>query len=377
MNLADVQGTTMVKQTVFDVTDKGEREIRVFMVNISGDAKLILPLFGNGYTLVEVAAKLPPSARAGFDKAVDKLLEAGYITAQIGVHPAVEKIQATPSPVPRSSFMHSVDEHLDLDFTGSYPVFTPDLSVSPQAKVPSGNLAIESADTRRLAEESAARIIAEQEASKARAENEALEHEIEIRSQQLASCKIEQFEQDMNNTITLMVEHALLQSEQEKLESQQEMVESARLSPMYESMRELAFFKDFSAAELAEVLHIGVWYEKEKHELIMQVGSVANSFFVLMSGSAAVLRQTKLIGSVENGESFGDGSYLMGEHTTHYANVIAKSHVEFLEFSTVELEKSSLEVRYQFARALARSQTRRFRRANEMIMSLLADKSHE
>lgn len=221
--------------------------------------------------------------------------------------------------------------------------------------------------------ETAARLQAEQEASRARAEAEKLKGEIESRSRQLASSKIQEMEQEINNTFTLMVEHELLQAEQDKVQHQQQMIEAARLSPIFEPMRELDFFRDFSLAELAEVLHIGAWAEREGNAVLLQTGSDTSAFFVLMDGQAAVLREGKLIGSIEAGESFGEGFYLMGEPASHYASVVANSHVEYLEFATEPLESASLEVRYQLARALARSQTRRFRRANELIGSLRAE----
>lgn len=335
----------MNQQLVYEVTEAGQREIRAFMVHVSGDAKLILPLFGSGYSLAEVSAKLPPSAIAGFDKAVEKLHTAGLIALQVGAHPAVAKVlTAVSPPIPRQP--KSAD-HFDLDFTGSYPVFTPDSAENIQPEAQASSTEVE------------------------------LEQAIESRSQQLATSKIQQMEQEMDNTITLMVEHALLQSEHEKWDKQQKMVEAARLSPMFESMRKLLFFKDFSEVELAEVLHIAVWAEKAKHEVVLQVGCQTRSFFVMIKGTAAILRSAKLIGVVEAGESFGDGFYLMGEQAIHYASVISTSHVEYLEFLTEPLEAASLEVRYQFARALARSQTRRFRRANEQLLNLLTEKSHE
>lgn len=225
--------------------------------------------------------------------------------------------------------------------------------------------------------ETAARLQAEQEAIKARTEAETLKREMECRSQQLAASKMIELEQDLNNSFTLIVEHELLQSEQDKVKRQQQRLEAARLSPMFEPMRELAFFKNFSLYELAEVLHIGVWAEKKKHQVLLQEESQTSSFFVMMKGEAAVLKQSRLIGTVASGESFGDGFYLMGERATHYASVVASSPVEYLEFTTEPLKTASLEVRYQLALALARSQTCRFRRANERIVNLLTDKAHE
>ena len=55
----------MFKQLVFELTEKGEREIRLCMLSLSGDAQLILPLFGKGSTVDEVEAMLPPLVRSG------------------------------------------------------------------------------------------------------------------------------------------------------------------------------------------------------------------------------------------------------------------------------------------------------------------------
>lgn len=357
MSFSEFEGAGVDNQAVFDVTDKGEREIRSLMVNVLGDAKFVLPLFGKGLNLAEILLKLPPSACASFDNTVNKLLESGYIALAT---------QASIQQYARNR--RAGDDQACLDFTGRHLSATPDMAMD----VAAGKQAETDAHTEALA-----RRIAEQELLKVRAETETLKQEIESRSQKLASSKINQFEQDMNHTISMMVEHELFRVEEEKQARQQEMVETARLSPMYELLRELAFFRDFNAAELAEVLHIAVWSEMEKHQVILQVGCQTRSFFVMMNGSAAVLRNSRMIGVVESGESFGDGFYLMGEQPNHYASVISTSHVEYLEFLTEPLEAASLEVRYQFARALARSQTTRFRRANEQLVNLLTDKTHD
>lgn len=376
----------MFKQAVFDITEKGRRELclppdnvsweNTSGGNISGDARLILPLFGNGLTFAKVVAKLPSGARAGCEAVVNKLIEKGYIARHVAmrrvgilIHPKQARRLATPAG----------DAISNLDFTGSNLAVTavpqepiemkPDDEVRPDDQ---RDAACELAETRAHAGDDA-HVMAEQEVLKAGAEARVMEQEIESRSQKLASDKIEQFEQGMNNTIALMVEQALLQAEQEKLPGQLEMVEAARSSPMFGMLRELSFFKDFSAAELAEVLPIGVWHEREKNQAVVREGDAANSFFVMMSGSAGVLKRERLIYLLRRGGSFGELAYLQGEQATHNADVIAKSHIEFLEFSTGKLGQSSLEVRFQFATAFAYSQTRHLVRANKQIVNLLTD----
>lgn len=219
-----------------------------------------------------------------------------------------------------------------------------------------------------------ARIKAEQEVIHAHAVISDLKLEMERRSHELASEKIKQMEQEMNLTISMMVEHALTQNEQEKLSKQKEMVESARLSPMYEALRELAFFKGFLDEELAEVLHVGIWHEKQKDEIILREGDHAGPFFVMLNGVANVIKRNRLIGQIRSGESFGEFAYIMGEQGVRHNDVVAKTQVEFMEFATERLDNASLEVRYKLAAAFAECQTRRLLRADELIVQLLADK---
>lgn len=313
---------------------------------MSGDARLILPLFGNGMTLVEVADKLPPSARAGCDATIKGLLSAGYIAQRADVRSPVGHVdnavavmvgrRAEPAP-------QAPDQAEPcLDFTRKSPAFH---------EVTTG-----------------ADALPNQFGSP-----EAMREEIESRSQRLASERISQYEQEMSNSLAQMAGYELLQAEQEKLARQNKMVETARLSPVYETLRGLEFFRDFSETDMAEVLKIGVWSEREEHEFLLHEDDQAESFYVLISGMAGLFKRDRLIGLVQGGESFGEFSLRKDEEATHHADVISRSHVEFMGFSHERLGQTSLEVRLQFAAAFSRCQTRRLVCANEQIVNFLAD----
>lgn len=244
----------MFTQLVFELTEKGEREIRLCMLSLSGDAQLILPLFGKSSTIDEVVAMLPPIVRSGVSGIVSQLLAAGYIVQQEAIRSDARAYTMMP----------------DIDF-------------------------------------------------------------------------------------------------------QADSGESSSLT-MLETLRELAFFNKFTAAELSEVACIVLWHEREKNQLILREGEAVNSFFVLLNGAAAVLKEQSPIGLIQQGESFGEFAYIMGEQARHTADVIAKSYVEFLEFPADKLKLATPQVRLQFASAFARIQTQRLISANEQIVSLLADK---
>lgn len=253
----------MFEQLVFGLTEKGEREIRLCMLSLSGDAQLVLPLFGKNSTVDEVVAMLPPIVRSSVAEIVGQLLAAGYIVQQEVVRSDVAEIK----PAPRD--------------------------------------------------------------------------------------RVE-----------------LTQSEQTFCET----VATSNSGTMLETLRELAFFNDFTAAELSEVSDIVLWHEREKNQLILREGEAVDSFFVLLNGAAAVLKDQSPVGVIQQGESFGEFAYIMGEQARHTADVIAKSYVEFLEFPADKLKLATPPVRFQFASAFARIQTQRLMSANEQIVSLLADK---
>ena len=179
---------------------------------------------------------------------------------------------------------------------------------------------------------------------------------------------------EINHTLRVMVEQALLHAEPEKPCGGRAAVATSSSVTMLETLRELAFFNAFTAAELSEVAYIVLWHEREKNQLILREGEAVNSFFVLLNGAAAVLKEQSPIGLIQQGESFGEFAYIMGEQARHTADVIAKSYVEFLEFPADKLELATPQVRLQFASAFARIQTQRLICANEQIVSLLANK---
>ncbi|MDO8351584.1 MAG: cyclic nucleotide-binding domain-containing protein [Gallionella sp.] len=254
-----LKGDTVFKQLVFGLTEKGEREIRLCMLSLSGDAQLILPLFGKSSTVDEVVDMLPPIVRSGVTGVVSQLLAAGYIVQQ-------EAIRSDARAQGEACYAVM----LDIDF---------------------------------------------------------------------------QADSGASSSLTML-----------------------------ETLRELAFFNAFTAAELSEVARIVLWHEREKNQLILREGEAVNSFFVLLNGAAAVLKEQSPIGLIQQGESFGEFAYIMGEQARRTADVIAKSYVEFLEFPADKLKLATPQVRLQFASAFARIQTQRLISANEQIVSLLADK---
>lgn len=334
----------LLDQTVFELTEKGRRGLTAG-VGLTGDARIILPMFGKGLTVVEVAEKLPPSVRACCVATVRNLLAEGYI-AESGDAVAVVQQPELAEPVGQQTVSQPAVTVVDddgLDFTGKFQ--TPD-PVTPE-------------------EERTLKLISK----------EKLEEEIEARAQALALEKFKHLEHEMSNALVKMDEQERIRQEQESQANQHRMVESARLSPLFDGLRASSYFADFSDAELAEVLHIGVWHEHGEHEVLFSEGDPSDSFYVMLKGLAGVFKRERLIGLIQAGDSFGEISFLSGEGSVHHADVVTRTHVEYMEFENDRLETLSLGAQLHFTAAFARCQTRRLIYANEQIANLLTSEN--
>lgn len=340
----------MLDQTVFELTEKGRCGL-AGGVGLSGDARIILPLFGQGLAVAELAEKLPPSVRACCVGTVRNLLADGYIVAAsqsdqpgqpahpvTGSAPAHSSAMPQPAPPPAAQSAVTVVEDDGLDFTGKFHTPVPESE-----------------------EEQTMRLI-----SKA-----SLASEIEARAQQLAQEKIRLYEIEMSNSLAELAGQDELRREREAQAAQRKMVESAQLSPLYEGLRTSSFFADFSDAELAEVLHVGVWHEAGEQEVLFSEGDTALSFYVMLKGLAGVFKRNRLIGLIQAGDSFGEIALLSGSGSVHHADVVSRAPVEYMEFDNAMLKSLSPGGQLRFAAAFSRCQTRRLAAANEQIINLL------
>jgi hypothetical protein len=122
-------------------------------------------------------------------------------------------------------------------------------------------------------------------------------------------------------------------------------------SEKFEMLRSLAFFAEFSDAELWEVLKIGSWQSFPPGITIMREGEAGDFFCVIVSGEVRVSRHGKLIASLEAGECVGEMAYLSKKHKQRGANVEAVGEVQVINIRTADLELASESCRYRFEKA--------------------------
>jgi serine/threonine protein kinase len=127
-------------------------------------------------------------------------------------------------------------------------------------------------------------------------------------------------------------------------------------------LRTLKFFHDFSQSEILEVLRASTWQDYEEGEEIVKEGEMDDRFYVIVSGSVAVMRAGNLVGQLEAGDCFGETSYVRG--AKRLATIKALSGVTLMKVSSTLLEQSSAACQLRFNKVFLRSLISRLQSAS-------------
>jgi serine/threonine protein kinase len=111
-------------------------------------------------------------------------------------------------------------------------------------------------------------------------------------------------------------------------------------------VRDLAFFNDFSDAEVWEVINASNWLEFEPGDQIISEGDVDNSFYVIISGTVGVTRGSRQVHELGAGDCFGEMGVIAGKERT--ASIVAKTRVTALMIRASLIERSSLHCQLRF-----------------------------
>ncbi len=127
----------------------------------------------------------------------------------------------------------------------------------------------------------------------------------------------------------------------------------------------LRFFRDFSEAEVGEVLRAGVWSTYRPGDVIVQEGAREHAFYVLVSGDVAVTKEGKEIGKLERGDCFGEMGYLT--RAPRSATVVARTATACLKVGGAVGEWASLPCQLRISRAFQQTLIERLARTSEAL----------
>ena len=129
----------------------------------------------------------------------------------------------------------------------------------------------------------------------------------------------------------------------------------------FDVLRTLTFFHEFSHAEIWEVLRASDWHEYKDGDDIVREGEIDDRFYIIVSGKVAVEANGKNVGTLGNGECFGETSYVRG--AKRQASIKADGAVTILRVSSTLMEQVSSACQLRFNKVFLRSLIQRLQGA--------------
>ncbi|MBT8144235.1 MAG: cyclic nucleotide-binding domain-containing protein, partial [Gammaproteobacteria bacterium] len=131
----------------------------------------------------------------------------------------------------------------------------------------------------------------------------------------------------------------------------------------FDQLRKLSFFHDFSHGEIWEVLRASDWHTYAPSQEIVKEGEMDDRFYIIVDGSVQVHRNNSVVGQLDQGDCFGETSYVRNARRT--ATIKAKNSVTLLRVSSTLLEQVSAACQLRFTKMFLRSLIHRLQRADE------------
>jgi serine/threonine protein kinase len=141
-------------------------------------------------------------------------------------------------------------------------------------------------------------------------------------------------------------------------------------SEKFNTMRSLAFFNDFTDAELWEVMRISAWDILPPGTTVMNDGDPGDFFCILAAGEVKVTKRKKLLNVLTPGECFGEMAYLSKSGNERSADVSTIAESRLIRIRTDDLERASDTCRHRFDRAFMSILVERLNLANVRLTAV-------
>jgi len=142
--------------------------------------------------------------------------------------------------------------------------------------------------------------------------------------------------------------------------------ETARDNRHFEILRKLQFFTEFENVEIWEVLRVSVWRDIAPNVAIVREGENNKMFGIIISGSAEVSIEGRVLNRLDAGEPVGEVAFLHPSSNLRCATAITLEPTLFLEINAAALALSSEELLERVRNALLSRMIKRLREVNKI-----------
>ncbi|MDX1488696.1 MAG: serine/threonine-protein kinase [Acidiferrobacterales bacterium] len=135
----------------------------------------------------------------------------------------------------------------------------------------------------------------------------------------------------------------------------------------FDALRKLDFFRNFSEVELWELLRISSWKRFPPDRALVAEGNMGQSFYILASGTAKVIRGEKLLSELSAGDCFGEMAFIRQVPTPRIASVVSTSEVLLVKVKARALLEASENLQLRFNRKFLDILVDRLARTNDLV----------
>lgn len=139
---------------------------------------------------------------------------------------------------------------------------------------------------------------------------------------------------------------------------EQDLSEAERFSVL----RQLPLFQGFGDVEIWEALRMGTWHRLRDRSTVTREGEPCRSFFIVAAGEVVVSRDGRSLGTLSEGQLFGDVLYFEDRVALRQTTITSASPVVLLEITAASLRRASAACQVQFDHALLRTLVNRLER---------------
>jgi serine/threonine protein kinase len=138
-------------------------------------------------------------------------------------------------------------------------------------------------------------------------------------------------------------------------------------SEKYVALKRVGMLTSLADSELWELARAGAWTRVPRAQPIVKENDAGQSFFFLAQGQVKVIRQGRLLNTIDQGECFGEMAYIRGGELPRHATVEALTDIVLAEFEPAALAQMSVGAQLALTRALVRNVVDRLELANSRV----------
>ena len=138
----------------------------------------------------------------------------------------------------------------------------------------------------------------------------------------------------------------------------------------YQTLRQLAFFREFSDVELWEIIGFSRWSRAEPGTVVMKEGEAGDHFCFLAEGEARVSKRGRLLHLLTDGDCFGEMALFSAGGCVRSASVEAATGVCVIRVDAADLQRATEACRMHFYKAFLEVLSTRLSLANSRIANV-------